>query len=92
MKVGELLDLLDETIGHLRVALVANQQRVFESPYTSYEFTQRAIELQEDIDDLLKARKKLEGLSPVEAHFSKEELDEFMEMLELLRRSETHAY
>ncbi|NJE00581.1 hypothetical protein [Thermococcus sp. JdF3] len=95
MKVRELLEILDETIATVRIAIVSNQQRAFESPHTSYEFTQRAIELQEDLDDLLKARDALAKLDPeddVENHYSREELGEFLKLLELLRSAEPHAF
>ncbi|ASJ14671.1 hypothetical protein [Thermococcus radiotolerans] len=95
MKVGELIELVDETIANLKIAIIANQNRVFESPHTSYEFAQRALELQEDLDDLMKAREMLAKLDPeddVEEHFSEEELDEFLRLLELLRNANAHAY
>ncbi|AIU69715.1 hypothetical protein TEU_04845 [Thermococcus eurythermalis] len=95
MKVRELLDILDETIAEVKIAIVSNQQRALESPYTSYEFTQRAIELQEDLDDLLKVREFLAGLDPeddVENHFPREELEKFLKLLELLRKADAHAY
>ncbi|HDZ35939.1 MAG TPA: hypothetical protein ENH81_03370 [Thermococcus sp.] len=95
MKVRELLEILDETIAAVRIAIVSNQQRALESPHTSYEFTQRAIELQEDLDDLLKARDLLTRLDPeddVENHFSREELEKFLKLLELLQKADAHAY
>ena len=95
MKVGELLELIDETIANLKIAIIVNQQRALESPHTSYEFTQRAIELQEDLDDLMKARKNIAKLNPdddVEKHFSREELEEFLKLLELLRNADAHVY
>lgn len=95
MKVGELLALVDETVANLKIALVANQQRALESPHTSYEFTQRAIEIQEDLDDLMKAREMLAKLNPeddAEEHFSKRELEEFLKLLELLRSADAHVY
>jgi len=95
MKVGELIELVDETIANLKIAIIANQNRAFESPHTSYEFTQRALELQEDLDDLLKAREMLSRLDPeseAEEHFSKEELEEFLRLLELLKNANAHAY
>ena len=95
MKVRELLELLDETIRYLKIALVTNQQRVFESPFTSYEFAQRAIEIQEDLKDLEKLRAELEMLNPesdVEEHYPKEEVEKLLKTLELLRRSESHVY
>lgn len=95
MKVRELLEILDETIAAVRIAIVSNQQRALESPHTSYEFTQRAIELQKDLDDLLKARDLLTRLDPeddVENHFSREELEKFLKLLELLQKADAHAY
>jgi len=95
MKIGELLELLDEAIAELKIAIISNQQRVFESPYTSYEFAQRAIELQEDLDDLVKVREKLSSLDPeeeAEKYFSKDELEKFLKLLELLRKSKSHVY
>jgi len=95
MRVRELLELLEETIAHLRIALVVNQQRIFESPYTSYEFAQRAIEIQEDLKDLERLRAELERLDPegnVEEHYPREEVEKLLKMLELLRESESHLY
>ena len=95
MKIGELLELLDEAIAELKIAIVSNQQRVFESPYTSYEFAQRAIELQEDLEDLIRVRERLSELDPgeeAEEYFSEEELERFLKLLELLRRSKSHVY
>ncbi|NJD99935.1 hypothetical protein E3E26_09115 [Thermococcus sp. LS1] len=95
MKIGELIQLLDETIANVKIAIIANQNRAFESPHTSYEFTQRALELQEDLDDLMKAREYLSKFDPedeAEEHFSKEELMEFLKMLELLRNTDAHVY
>lgn len=95
MKVRELIEMVDETIASLKIAIIANQNRAFESPHTSYEFTQRAIELQEDLDDLMKAREALAKLDPgseVGEHFSREELEEFLRLLELLKNADAHAY
>lgn len=95
MKVRELIELVDETIANLKIAIIANQNRAFESPHTSYEFTQRALELQEDLDDLMKAREMLAKLDPeseAEGHFSREELEEFLRLLELLKNADAHAY
>ena len=95
MKVRELLELLDETIAHLEIALVANQQRIFESPHTSYEFAQRALEIQEDLEDLKKLRKELEKLDPegnVEERYGKEEVERLSKMLELLKEANAHLY
>ncbi|NJE77137.1 hypothetical protein [Thermococcus sp. ES12] len=95
MKIGELIERVDETIANLKIAIVANQSRAFESPQTSYEFIQRALELQEDLDDLMKAREMLSKLDPesdAEEHFSREELEEFLKLLELLKSSNPHAF
>ena len=95
MKIGELIQLLDETIANVKIAIIANRNRAFESPHTSYEFTQRALELQEDLDDLMKAREYLSKFDPedeAEEHFSREELEEFLKMLELLRNTDAHVY
>ena len=95
MKIGELIQLLDETITNVRIAIVANQNRAFESPYTSYEFIQRALELQENLDDLMKAREYLSKFDPQdeeENHFSEEELRDFLKMLELLRDTDAYIY
>ncbi len=95
MKIRELLGLIDETLANLKIAIVSNQTRAMESPYTSYEFTQRAMELQEDMEDLLKTRNSLARFDPedeAEEHFSKEELEEFLRLLELLRKADAHAY
>ncbi|WP_297523043.1 hypothetical protein [Thermococcus sp.] len=95
MKVKELLDMLDGTIADLKVAIVANQSRSFESPYTMLEFIQRANELQEDLDDLLKIRERLSSLNPeddAEEHLSKEELEGLMKLMKLLESSKAHVY
>ncbi|MDI3474661.1 MAG: hypothetical protein PWQ79_1617 [Thermococcaceae archaeon] len=95
MKIRELIEILDEAIASLKVAIVANQQRSLETPYTSFEFTQRAMELQEDLEDLVKAREHLISLDPesdAEEHFSQEELERFLRLLELLKNVESHLY
>ncbi|ASJ03124.1 hypothetical protein A3L09_07590 [Thermococcus profundus] len=95
MKVRELLEMVDETIAELKVALVANQSRAFETPYTSLEFTQRAIEIQEDLDDLIKVRERLSALDPdteAEEYFGEEEIEKLKELLELLKESKSHVY
>ncbi|NJE86041.1 hypothetical protein E3E23_09435 [Thermococcus sp. CX2] len=95
MKIRELIELLDETIANVKIALVANQQRSFESPHTSYEFTQRALELEEDLGDLEKVREYLSKFDPedeAEEHFSKEEIERLVELLELLQKVDAHLY
>ncbi|WP_297500202.1 hypothetical protein [Thermococcus sp.] len=95
MKVGKLVEELDKAIAHLEVALVVNQQRVFESPYTSYEFAQRALEIEEDLNDLKKLREELLEFdleSEIEEHYPKEEVERLLKLLELLGRSNAHFY
>jgi len=95
MKVGEVLDLVEETIAELKIAVVSNQQRSFETPYTSMEFTQRAIEIDEDLKDLERIREYLSTLDPeddAEKHLGREGLEKLVRMLELLRSSEAHVY
>jgi len=95
MKVAEILEMLDEAIANLEIAIIANQNRVFESPQTSYEFAQRAVELQEDLDDLRKLREELSKLNPgdeMEDHYPKEDVERLVKMLDLLRRANAHFY
>ncbi|ASJ00889.1 hypothetical protein [Thermococcus gorgonarius] len=95
MKVEELLSIVEETIGELKIALTANQQRAFETPYTSFEFLQRASELDEDLRDLEKLRDYLASLDPEDdlgKYFTEEELEELLRLLELLRKSRPHEY
>ncbi|WP_010478550.1 hypothetical protein [Thermococcus zilligii] len=95
MKVEELLSLVEETIGELKIALMANRQRAFETPYTSFEFLQRASELDEELRDLEKLRDYLASLDPgeeAEKYFTGEELEELLRLLELLRKSRPHEY
>ena len=95
MKVRELVELLEETIAELKVAIVANQMRSFESPHTSLEFTQRAMELQDSLDDLMEIRDRLLDLDPdeeVEENFGLEELERILNFLRLMRKSKSHLY
>lgn len=95
MKVRELVELLEGTIAELKVAIVANQMRSFESPHTSLEFTQRAVELQEDLDDLMRIRSQLLDVDPdeeVEEHFEREELERVLNFLRLMQKSKSHLY
>jgi len=95
MKVAEILEMLDEAIANLEIAIIANQNRVFESPQTSYEFAQRAVELQEDLDDLRKLREELSKLNPgdeMEDHYPREDVERLVKMLDLLRRANAHFY
>ncbi len=95
MKVRELLELVEEAIGDIKVAIVANQTRAFESPYTSLEFTQRAVELQEDLDELVKLRDRLLELDPeidAEEVFEKPQLEKLLGYLRLLQESKSYLY
>ncbi|ASJ16221.1 hypothetical protein A3L04_03555 [Thermococcus chitonophagus] len=66
MKVREVLELLDQAEANVKMAIVAYQARIFESPYTSWEFTQKSLELQDILDELKTLRKKLESMNPEE--------------------------
>ena len=95
MKIGELLELVEEAIGDIKVAIVANQMRSFESPYTSLEFTQRAVELQEDLNELVRLRDRLLALDPetdAEEVFGQDDLEKLLEYFKLLRESKSHLY
>ena len=95
MKVGDVLRMVDEAIANLEIAVIANQNRVFESPQTSYEFAQRAVELQEDLDDLKRLREELSKLDPgdeMEDHYPREDVEQLVRMLDLLRRTNAHFY
>ncbi|WP_297420632.1 hypothetical protein [Thermococcus sp.] len=95
MKVGEILKMVDEAVANLEIAVIANQNRVFESPQTSYEFAQRVVELQEDLDDLKKLREELSKLNPedeMEDHYPKEDVKRLVKMLNLLGGIDTHFY
>jgi primosomal protein N'' len=95
MKVRELIERLDEAIADLKIAIVANQQRIFESPHTSFEFTQRAIELQEILDEVEKLRKMFADKDPeedIEKYLKPGEAEEILKFLDLLERSKAHFY
>ena len=52
MKVSELLKMVDEAMLKTNIRLLDVQRRVFESPHTSWEFNQRSLEIQKELDKL----------------------------------------
>ncbi|AMM54436.1 hypothetical protein [Pyrococcus kukulkanii] len=84
MKVREVLELLDQAEANVKMAIVAYQARIFESPYTSWEFTQKSLELQDILDELKTLRKKLESMDP-EEEFKGEEVIKALVKLKNLR-------
>ncbi|NPA47468.1 MAG: hypothetical protein GXO14_02335 [Thermococci archaeon] len=95
MKVRELIEMVDRAIGSLKIAIISNQQRSFESPYTSLEFTERAVELQEDLNALEKLRERLSGLDPDEdvgKHIGDEELARILRFIEEAENLNEHVY
>ncbi|ALV63602.1 hypothetical protein ADU37_CDS19030 [Thermococcus sp. 2319x1] len=95
MKIKELLELVDEVIANVKIAIVSNKQRIFESPHTSWEFTKRSLELEDELDRLNKIKDYLSSFEPeedAEKKFSKEELKELLEYLRLLREMRTHEF
>ncbi|WP_324734844.1 hypothetical protein VFC49_06390 [Thermococcus sp. SY098] len=95
MRVKELLELLEEAIANVKVAIVVSKQRIFESPHTSWEFTQRSLELEDELDRLNKIKDYLLKFDPdknVEKIFSEEELNELLEYLTALREMKEHEF
>ncbi len=95
MRIRELLELVDEAIANVKVAIVVNKQRIFESPHTSWEFTQRSLELQNELDKLNKIKDYLIKLDPneeAEKRFSKEEFEELLKYLTMLREMKEHEF
>ncbi|WP_457754031.1 hypothetical protein [Thermococcus sp.] len=95
MRVKELLGLLEEAIANVKVAIVVSKQRIFESPHTSWEFTQRSLELEDELDRLNKIKDYLLKFDPdknVEEIFSEEELNELLEYLTALREMKEHEF
>ncbi len=95
MKVRELVERLDEVMANVKIALIVNQQRIFESPHTSFEFTQRAIELQKDLERLEELKAKLLQYDPdgnVEDYLGLEFTGELLKFLDLLERSRAYLY
>ncbi|MFA4646092.1 hypothetical protein P8X24_02285 [Pyrococcus kukulkanii] len=73
MKVKDVLELLDQAEANVRMAIVAYQARIFESPYTSWEFMQKSLELHDILDELKALRRKLEDMDP-EGEFGDEKV------------------
>lgn len=95
MKVKELIERVDGAIGSLKIAIISNQQRSFESPYTSLEFTERAVGLQEDLNALEKLRERLSNLDPdddVERYINEKELERIMKFIEEAENLDEHVY
>ncbi|ADT84623.1 hypothetical protein [Thermococcus barophilus] len=95
MRVKDLLELLEEAIANVKVAIVVSKQRIFESPHTSWEFTQRSLELEDELDRLNKIKDYLLKFDPdenVEKIFSEEELNELLEYLTALREMKEHEF
>jgi len=95
MKIKELLEVVDEAIANVKIAIVSSKQRIFESPHTSWEFTKRSLELEDELNRLNKIRDYLSSLDPMEdaeKSFSKEELKELLEYLTLLRGMRAHEF
>ena len=95
MKIKELLELVDEAIANVKIAIVSSKQRIFESPHTSWEFTKRSLELEDELTRINKIRDYLSSLDSeedAEKRFSKEELEELLEYLTLLREMRSHEF
>jgi len=95
MKIKELVDIVDEAIANVKIAIVSSQQRVFESPYTSWEFTQRSLELEDELDKLKKIRNYIIQFDP-EADagkiFKEEELKELLVYLRIMTEMRAHEF
>ncbi|NJE08188.1 hypothetical protein E3E31_06580 [Thermococcus sp. M39] len=95
MKVKELLELVEEAIANVKVAVVVSNQRIFESPHTSWEFTQRSLELQDELDKLNRIKDYLLKFDPeedVKKMFSKEEFEELLKYLATIREMKEHEF
>jgi len=95
MKIKELLELVEGAIANVKVAIVVSKQRIFESPHTSWEFTQRSLELQDELDRLNRIKSYLLKFDPeedAEKRFSKEELKELLEYLSTIREMKEHEF
>ncbi|HII60706.1 hypothetical protein [Pyrococcus horikoshii] len=64
MKVKELLKLINEAEVNVRIAIVTFSMRANESPYTSFEFIQESLKLQDVLNDLTKIKAELKGMDP----------------------------
>lgn len=95
MKIEELIKLVDDAIANVKIAIVSSKQRIFESPHTSWEFTKRSLELEDELEKLNKIREYLSTFSvdeDVEKKFSKEELKELLEYLRVMREMKIHEF
>jgi len=95
MKIKELLELVDEAIANVKIAIVSNKQRIFESPHTSWEFTKRSLKLEDELERLNKIRKYLQQFGEeehVEGKFSEEELKELLEYLRVMQEMRSHEF
>ncbi|WP_461865191.1 hypothetical protein [Thermococcus sp.] len=95
MLIRELIDIVDDAIANVKVAIVSSQQRVFESPHTSWEFTQRSLELENELDRLKKIKEYLLKFEPeeiAEKIFSEEELRELLRYLESMKEMRAHEF
>jgi len=87
--------LVEEAIADVKIAIGSGKQRIFESAYTSWEFTKRSLELEDELNRLNKIREYLSSLEPEEdagKRFSKEELKELLEYLTLLKEMRAHEF
>lgn len=93
MKVEELLKMVDDAIGKVSLKIVDSTNRIFETPYTSWEFSKKSLKLQDELDRLKKMKEFLEGRDPeedAEMLFSKEELEEILRYLTYMRNLDTY--
>lgn len=89
MKVEELLKMVDEAIAKVSLKIVDSTNRIFETPYTSWEFSKKSLELQDELDRLKKMKEFLKSRDPEEnvgMLFSKEELEEILKYLAYMRQ------
>ena len=95
MLIKELIEMVDEAMANVKIAIVSSQQRVFESPYTSWEFAQRSLELEDELDRLKKIREYLVKFEPEETAekiFSEEEFRELLRYLKTMKEMRAHEF
>ncbi|WP_048152501.1 hypothetical protein [Palaeococcus ferrophilus] len=88
MKVKELLEMVDEAIMKVNLKIVESTARIFESPYTSWEFNRRSVDLEEELERLKKLKAFLEKRDPeenAEALFRDREFEELLKYLKYMR-------
>lgn len=88
MKVGELLEMVDEALMKVNLKIVESTARIFESPYTSWEFNRRSVDLREELEHLKKLKEFLERHDPeenAERLFRGEEFEELLKYLDYMR-------